>query len=175
MRIRGSIIRSCSLSLLKAIISTLTDAKVGSGQKPVNPDRLPLRPRSLSRRPLPGGSTAPGVGGVVGIRLFCGYTSGPPGPAVGKAARAAWPPPDPPARPLPRRLGLRIPPEGGGSQPLGRAVSSRAGPPAVLPRRPLLLGYLQMKLAALQGPRRPPACLLPHMPPRTKECPAGLP
>lgn len=185
MRIRGSIIRSCSLSLLKAIISTLTDAKVGGGQKPVNPARLPPRPRSPTPRAVPvanrwprgapTGSTAPGAGG--GIRLFCGGISAPPDPAVAKAGRAARPPPHSPARPLPLTLGLPPAPEGGGP---GVGVNpsagpSRARPPAVLPPVPLLVGYLQTKLAALPGPQPPPACLVPHMLPCTKECPAGLP
>lgn len=149
------------MSLLKAIISTLTDAKVDSGQKLVNPVRSPPRHCSPTQRAFPvanrwprgapTGSTAPGwgsrrQGGVVGIWLFCGGISSPAGPAVTKAARAAWPSPKPPAHSLPVRLGLCMPLAADGAPGMvpvprpGRAELCRAS--SCAPPLPLLLGYL---------------------------------
>lgn len=75
-----------------------------------------------------------------------------------------------------------LPPAPEGGSP-GVGVSPSVGPSRAEPGRaagcappaPLLLGYLQTKLAALPGPQPPSACLVPHMLPCPKERPAGLP
>lgn len=148
MRIRGSIIRSRSLSPLKAIISTLTDAKVGSGQKPGNPARL-TTPHPPKKKPNP--CPAP-TGGPGEPRRQHRPGEGEHGhPGLPSPKKASCPPPPP----LPACFGAACPPKKTTRRP--PTAPAPGASRQLCPPLPLLLGYLQMKLGSRPGPQR-----LPH-------------